>query len=194
MASELSRLKRDVLVSLGLGPEILIPVRPSETTSFAFDLADDLWLPPRGQRLLVRTSNDQLVYCCAPVPVWCRRPDIADNHYVPAHAEFNTETRRNTLGATVWKTLFPSDYQEQRELFVPFLGRIIWKRLVNDRKIPGDAPIVAIDVETGDYRLFDDMVKGLEWAESLGRPTIYFNRYEPGFWRANLRKAYRHGD
>lgn len=194
MHAQSNRLKRNVLVSLGLAlsPEIPVPVSPGEMTSFAFDLVGDLRLPYGGQQLRIRASHGRLAYSCDRVPVLCR-PDVADNYFVLApRVEFTTETKQNTLDATVWRSLFPSDVREQPSILVPLLGRILWRRLVSEGKIRRDVPVTAIDVETGEYRVFENMVDGLKWAKSVGKPTVYFNEYEPGFWRIGLREAHEH--
>jgi hypothetical protein len=194
LTSEWQPLTREVLVSLGRSPEIVVPVYLGETTSFVFDLAEHFGLLAAGRRLWVYARQNRSVCTLTDALAWFRRRHAADNHFVQARVEFNTETKQNILGATVWRDLFPSDFQEQRSLFVPLLGRVLWRRFVSEGKISKDATISAIDVETEEYRVFDNMLEGLSWAESLGKPTVYFNRYEPGFWRVDLGMTHGHED
>jgi hypothetical protein len=194
MCSRPEQLRRKVLVSsLALSPEIPVSVSPGEATSFAFDVVGELRLPYGRRRLQVRASDGCPVYSCVAVPMLYRR-DAADDHFVLAPVEFSTETKQNTLDAAVWHRLFPSDVREEPSILVPLLGRILWRRLVTEGKLREDAPIIAIDVETQEYRVFEDMVAGLRWAQSLEKPTVYFREFEPGSWRVGLRETEGHED
>lgn len=191
---ELQPLVRNVLISSAGGPEIRVPVRLGESTLFRFDVVGDLQVSSCGQELAVRAHGGRLVSSSASATVLLRRPDAKENHGLPIRAKFTTDTTQDTLIATLWQKLFPFDFQEQSQLLVPLLGRILWRRLVSEGKIPKDARIAAINVETQECRMFDDMVDGLKWAASFGKPTVYFREYVPEFWRTGLRETRADGE
>src|SRR5208282_5218007 len=97
-------------------------------------------------------------------------------------AELTAAAEQNTLPPAVWAELYPSDYETNQDDFIRLRGQIRWKKLVADRVLTGKERIVGIDVDTGEHRVFEQMLAGLRWAESCQKPTIYFHQCEPDFW------------
>lgn len=73
--------------------------------------------------------------------------------------------------------------QDQNEILVPELGRKIWKLLVEEGEVSEQSPVTGINVLTGGHRSFGNMSEALDWAEQQNTAMVYFNCFEPGFWR-----------
>ncbi|MEK7676222.1 MAG: hypothetical protein AAB676_10370 [Verrucomicrobiota bacterium] len=158
--------------------EILVPVSPGERTLFAFEVAERLPI----RRCWLHSGPPHRPCCRLRAPVWIQQPQTTSVPLVLS-VEFSTEAADNTLCAREWRRLYGSDYEARPDIFVPLLGRMRWRSLLADGILSGGEKIVGIDVDTGDHRIFSEMLEALDWADSLRKPTIYFYRYEPGFER-----------
>jgi phosphomannomutase len=178
---ERPNLLRNVVASVPSGPEVVVPVRLGERTQFVFYLAAQLSISPQGHRWVLRRGQGSGASYGMQTRVWLRGEESSGVQSSRPVA-FATETQENTIRADDWKNLFPSDYDSKPDVFVPFLGRILWKKMVDKGELSGKERVVTIDVDTGEHKVFDEMSDALRWAKSRPKPTTYFH-YEPRFWR-----------
>jgi hypothetical protein len=167
----------------GTRREIEVPAVPGEHSIFGFKTAESLEISPAGQRWDL-TSHHRPIIRSLPIPALVSRSEFCSlNPCVSERVRFTSESGRNVLRAAVWCKLFPEDLEIMADTLVPLLGRAMWRRLIAEGDISPKTRVVAIDVATGEHRVFDDMRPALQWADGTGKNTIYLNEYAPEAWR-----------
>lgn len=160
---EIEMLLEDLEISVPYNGTKILQARPGDRSRFQPEIAGNFEFARREER--ARRLSDH---------VYIRPAHRTDIPYCREEIELAPDAVENILARPLWFRFYPDK--------VPVVGRILWQKLVDEGRVSADTKVFAVDVETEEFRAFNDMSTALDWTNKFPRPTIYFRTFHRRSW------------